>query len=76
MPDLSTANADEIKAWKEKKHLGSPTSILFFTKDQLQLWDERNVLFLADYSTGSRRLSIFILSILLFAVQINHICAS
>ena len=44
MPELSTADADEIKAWKLEKHLGSPTSILFFTQEQLRLWDERKVL--------------------------------
>ena len=52
MPELSTADVDEIKAWKAEKHLGSPTSILFFTQEQLRLWDERKVLLLADYSTG------------------------
>ena len=53
LPELSTADANVIKAWQEEKHLGSPTSILFFTKKQLQLWDERNVLFMEDYSTGN-----------------------
>ena len=52
MLDLSNASADEIKVWKKEKHLGSPTSILFFTHEQLRLWDQRNVLFMADYSTG------------------------
>ena len=52
MPDLSTATADEIRAWTKEKHLGSPTSILFFTQEKLRLWDERKVLLLADYSTG------------------------
>ena len=53
LPELSTADTNVIKAWQEEKHLGSPTSILFFTKKQLQLWDERNVLFMEDYSTGN-----------------------
>ena len=53
MPDLSTAGANEIKAWKAKKHLGSPTSILFFTQEQLQLFNEKKVLLMADYSTGT-----------------------
>lgn len=56
MPDLSTASAAEIKAWKAEKHLGSPTSILFFTQEQLQLWNQRKVLFMADYSTGKTTL--------------------
>ena len=55
MPDLSTATADEIKAWKKEKHLGSPTSILFFTQEQLLLWDQRKVLLMADYSTGCKK---------------------
>ena len=53
MPDFSSADAAKIKAWKAQKHLGSPTSILFFTQEQLQLWDEKKIIFLADYSTGS-----------------------
>ena len=53
LPELSTADANVIKAWQEEKHQGSTTSILFFTKEQLQLWDERNVLFMEDYSTGN-----------------------
>ena len=53
MPDFSSADAAKIKAWKAQKHLGSPTSILFFTQEQLQLWDEKKIIFVADYSTGS-----------------------
>ena len=34
--------------------MGSPTSILFFTQEQLRLWDEKKVLLIADYSTGSK----------------------
>ena len=65
MPDLSTADADEIKAWKEEKHLGSPTSILFFTQEQLRLWEEERIIFMADYSTGSRSLlNFYIVSVL------------
>ena len=52
MCELSTASVDVIKAWKAEKHLGSPTSILFFTQEQLRLWDEKKVLLMADYSTG------------------------
>ena len=59
LPELPTADADEIKAWKKEKHLGSPTSILFFTQDQLRLWDEERMIFMADYSTGWRSLLIF-----------------
>ena len=59
MPELSTADADEIKAWKLEKHLGSPTSILFFTQEQLGIWNKERIIFLADYSTGRRNLLIF-----------------
>ena len=56
MPELPTANVNEIKAWTKEKHLGSPTSILFFTQEQLRLWEEERIIFMADYSTGSRSL--------------------
>ena len=59
MPELTTADADEIKAWKKEKHLGSPTSILFFTQEQLGIWDKERIIFMADYSTGIRGLLIF-----------------
>ena len=52
MLEPSRASADEIKAWKEERHIGSPTSNLFFTTEQLSLWREKGVIFLADYSTG------------------------
>ena len=55
MPDPSTASANEIKAWKKEKHLGSPISILFFTQEQLRLWDQSKVLLMADYSTGCKK---------------------
>ena len=55
IPELSTANLDEIKAWKEERHIGSPTSILFFTTEQLQLWKETMLILLADYSTGEHK---------------------
>ena len=58
MPELSTADADEIKAWKLEKHLGSPTSILFFTQEQLGIWNKERIIFMADYSTGGRSLLI------------------
>ena len=51
-PELSSDDASVIWTWKQKKHVGSPTSILFFTQDQLRLWDEKKVLLVADYSTG------------------------
>ena len=52
MIDPTTATLKDIEAWKVEKHLGSPTSILFLTKDQRQLQREKKVLLLADYSTG------------------------
>ena len=52
--ELSTADADEIRAWREERHIGSPTSILFFTREQMQLWSEERVILLADYSTGGQ----------------------
>ena len=52
MPDISTASAQEIEAWKKETHIGSPTSIIFLTGDQRQLWGEKMLLLLADYSTG------------------------
>ena len=55
MPDLPAASADEIKALKAEKHIGSPTSILFFTQEQLRLWDQSKVLLMADYSTGCKK---------------------
>ena len=49
VPDFNLATADGIKPWKERKHIGSPTSILFFTKEQQQLWNEKRVLLMSDY---------------------------
>jgi len=60
LPEPSTASADELKAWKEERHIGSPTSILFFTTDQLSLWREKKVIFLADYSTGKKQQNVAI----------------
>ena len=52
MPDIATASAKDIEAWKKETHIGSPTSIIFLTGDQRQLWGEKKLLLLADYSTG------------------------
>ena len=52
MPNIATASALEIEAWKKQTHIGSPTSIMFLTGDQRQLWREKIILLLADYSTG------------------------
>ena len=52
--DLSTASAEELQKLKKEKHIGSPTSILFLTKDQHQLRREKRVVLLADFSTGDR----------------------
>ena len=52
MFDPASANGQELQIWKKEKHVGSPASILFLTKEQLQLWREKFVMFLADYSTG------------------------
>ena len=56
--DLSTASTEELQRLKKEKHIGSPTSILFLTKDQHHLWKEKRVVLLADFSTGDRE-SIF-----------------
>ena len=52
MPNIATASTLEIEAWKKETHIGSPTSIMFLTGDQRQLWREKILLLLADYSTG------------------------
>ena len=52
MPDIATASAQDIENWKKETHIGSPTSIIFLTGDQRQLWGEKMLLLLADYSTG------------------------
>ena len=64
VPDFSLATADGIKPWKERKHIGSPTSILFFTKEQQQLWNEKRVLLMSDYSTGEIHFHYFWRSVL------------
>ena len=51
--DPASATDQELQIWKKEKHVGSPASILFFTKEQLQLWREKLVVLLADYSTGA-----------------------
>ena len=53
--DLSTASAEDLQKLKKEKHIGSPTSILFLTKDQHQLRREKRVVLLADFSTGGIR---------------------
>ena len=50
--DPITATAQEIKDISKEKHIGSPTSIIFLTGDQRQLWGETRLLLLGDYSTG------------------------
>ena len=50
--DPITSTAQDIKDMSKEKHIGSPTSIIFLTGDQRQLWGEKKVLLLADYSTG------------------------
>ena len=64
VPDFNLATADGIKPWKERKHIGSPTSILFFTKEQQQLWNEKRVLLMSDYSTGEIHFHYFWRSVL------------
>ena len=53
MVDPALASDQELQIWKKEKHVGSPASILFLTKEQLQLWREKFVVLLADYSTGA-----------------------
>ena len=53
MVDPASATDQELQIWRKEKHVGSPASILFFTKEQLQLWREKLVVLLADYSTGA-----------------------
>ena len=52
MFDPALATDQKLQTWKKEKHVGSPASILFLTKEQLQLWREKCVMLLADYSTG------------------------
>ena len=51
--DPSTVSLQDLQDLKREKHIGSPTSILFLTKDQHQLWKEKRVVLLADFSTGN-----------------------
>ena len=52
MIDPVTASPQQLEDWKKENHLGSPTSILFLSKEQQLLRNIRRVLLLADYSTG------------------------
>ena len=52
MFDPALATDQKLQTWKKEKHVGCPASILFLTKEQLQLWREKHVMLLADYSTG------------------------
>ena len=52
MIDPVTASKQQLEDWKKENHLGSPTSILFLSKEQQLLRNLRRVLLLADYSTG------------------------
>ena len=52
--DPMTISLQELQDLKMEKHIGSPTSILFLTKDQHHLWKEKRVVLLADFSTGNK----------------------
>ena len=52
--DPTTISLQDLRDLKREKHIGSPTSILFLTKDQHHLWKEKRVVLLADFSTGNR----------------------
>ena len=52
MIDPMTACKQQLEDWKRENHLGSPTSILFLSKEQRYLRHEKRVLLLADFSTG------------------------
>ena len=52
MIDPITASKQQLEDWKKDNHLGSPTSILFLSKEQQLLRYEKRVILLADYSTG------------------------
>ena len=52
MIDPITASEQQIIDWKNENHLGSPTSILFLSKEQRLLRHMRKVLLMTDYSTG------------------------
>ena len=51
--DPMTISLQELQDLKMEKHIGSPTSILFLTKDQHHLYKEKRVVLLADFSTGT-----------------------
>ena len=51
--DPSTISLQDLQDLKKEKHIGSPTSILFLTKDQHHMWKEKRVVLLADFSTGT-----------------------
>ena len=53
---LNCSVADFIK-WKEADHRGSPISIFFLNRQQLLLWGELLVVFIADYSVGKTTLA-------------------
>ena len=54
MVDAATATTQDLDTWRRERHIGSPSSIIFLTSNQRQLWGELRVLLLADYSTGLR----------------------
>ena len=64
MVDPTTLSLQELQDLKKEKHIGSPTSILFLTKDQHHLWKEKRVVLLADFSTGIEEFSSY--NIILF----------
>ena len=51
--DPTTISLQDLQDLKREKHIGSPTSILFLTKDQHHMWKEKRVVLLADFSTGA-----------------------
>ena len=55
--DPSTVSLQDLQDLKKERHIGSPTSILFLTKDQHHLWKEKRVVLLADFSTGIEEFS-------------------
>ena len=52
--DPTTISLQDLQDLKRETHIGSPTSILFLTKDQHHLYKEKKVVLLADFSTGNR----------------------
>ena len=51
--DPTTISLQDLQDLKRETHIGSPTSILFLTKDQHHLYKEKRIVLLADFSTGT-----------------------